>query len=95
MVAGPIGPMQAKKTSELCPELVVFGGESAEVAMGHGFPDMQFRLHPSGAQGTMHAHGIGEEQVAGAGWIRVGGNPLVKSPKSGETAGSCKSWPWA
>ena len=59
--------MPGKETSELRPELLVLGGESTEVAMGHGFPDMQFRLHPGGPQGAMHAHGIGEEQIAGAG----------------------------
>ena len=36
-----------------------------EPAVGHCLPHVQFRLDVRGAQGAVHAHRVGEEQVAG------------------------------
>ncbi len=51
------------EASDLCLQVAVLGG-AEEAAVGHRLEDVELGLDAGGTELAVHAHGVGEEEVA-------------------------------
>src|SRR5262245_29111636 len=61
----PLPAVPVEEPADLGPEVLVLG-RAVEAGVRHGLEDVQVGVDPGGTQLSVHPHGVGQEQVAGA-----------------------------
>jgi hypothetical protein len=72
---------------DLAQDLLVFRRPAQEPAVPGRLGDVQLGRHAGPAQGPVQEHGVGQQQVAGAGGEDGRREALAKSPFNGERYG--------